>query len=160
MHDPSSPPPDGMFRWVLQHLRPHRFELAVLSVLSLAEVIFRAANPWALKSLVDYAVIGAPMPDDVAALLSRFGITSRGGLLLTFVVASAAIQLAHHFVLMHHGRVQARAAQQLVLRLRQHLFTHVQSLALAHHTRMPTGATVYHLESDAACLEHLIFRGL
>src|SRR5690606_39259323 len=34
------------------------------------------------------------------------------------------------------------------------------SLALAHHTRTPTGATVYHLESDAACLEHLIFRGL
>lgn len=149
-----------MLRWVLGHLHPHRFELAILALLSLAEVVFRAANPWALKSLIDYAVIGADMPDGLAAPLSRFGVTSRDGLLLTFVASSAAIQLAHHFVLMHHGRVQARAAQQLVLRLRQHLFAHVQSLALAHHTRTPTGATVYHLESDAACLEHLIFRGL
>jgi len=33
-------------------------------------------------------------------------------------------------------------------------------LALVHQTRTPTGQTVYHLEADAGCIEHLIFRGV
>jgi hypothetical protein len=32
--------------------------------------------------------------------------------------------------------------------------------ALVHQTRTPTGQTVYHLEADAGCIEHLIFRGV
>ena len=146
--------------WALRYLRPHRLAIVVLACLALAEVIFRALNPWALKSLVDYAIIGTPMPADLADLVRRLGASDRSGLLVIFVAASGIIQVAHHFVLMHHGRVQSHTAQHLVHGLRQHLFAHVQALAFAHHTRTPTGATVYHLESDAACLEHLIFRGV
>ncbi len=146
--------------WALQYLRPHRLAIVVLACLSLAEVIFRALNPWALKSLVDYAIIGTPMPADLADLVFRLGARDRFGLMVIFVASSGVIQISHHFVLMHHGRTQSHTAQHLVHGLRRHLFAHVQALAFAHHTRTPTGATVYHLESDAACLEHLIFRGV
>ena len=84
----------------------------------------------------------------------------RVALLVIFVVAGGLVQAGHLGVLLAHGRVQAGTAQSILQRLRQQLFHHVQSLALSHHTRTPTGATVYHLESDTGCLEHLIFRAL
>ncbi len=146
--------------WAVGFLRPHVRAIGALAGLSLAEVLLRALQPWTLKAVVDYALVGAAVPGWLARVLGPNWTDSRGTLLVTFVVAGALVQAGHLGVLLAHGRVQARTAQTIVQRLRQQLFHHVQSLALSHHTRTPTGATVYHIESDTACLEHLIFRAL
>jgi ABC-type multidrug transport system fused ATPase/permease subunit len=146
--------------WTIGSLRPHTRAIATLAGLSLAEVLLRALQPWTLKAVVDYALIGIPVPDRLARLLAPTTGTDRVALLVTFVIGGALVQAGHLGVLLAHGRVQARTAQAIVQRLRQQLFHHVQSLALSHHTRTPTGATVYHIESDTGCLEHLIFRAL
>jgi ATP-binding cassette, subfamily B, bacterial len=146
--------------WALGYLRPHRPAIVLLAGLSLAEVVLRALNPWALKSLVDYALVGAPLPASLVRLIRPVAGTDPASLLLVFVLGGGTIQLLHQYVLMRHTRVQSRTAQLLVHGLRAHLFAHVQTLALVHHTRTPTGETVYHLEADAGCIEHLIFKGV
>jgi ATP-binding cassette subfamily B protein len=154
---PLSTQTSGSLSWALGFIRRHIQSVTALALLSLAEVLLRALQPWTLKAVVDYALVGLPLP---AALGRWLGEADRGWLLATFVAAGAAVQAGHLGVLLAHGRVQARTAQTMVQQLRQQLFQHVQSLALSHHTRTPTGATVYHLESDTGCLEHLIFRAI
>ena len=146
--------------WAVGFLRPHGRAIGALGALSLAEVLLRALQPWTLKAVVDYALVGARVPDGLARLIGPAWSRDRVALLVIFVVAGGLVQAGHLGVLLAHGRVQSGTAQSILQRLRQQLFHHVQSLALSHHTRTPTGATVYHLESDTGCLEHLIFRAL
>jgi ABC-type multidrug transport system fused ATPase/permease subunit len=141
-------------------LRPHTPAVATLGALSLAEVLLRALQPWTFKAVVDYALVGAAVPAVIARAVGPGVAGDRLRLLWLFVALGAIVQAAHLAVLLAHGRVQARTAQVIVQQLRQQLFSHVQALALSHHTRTPTGATVYHLESDTACLEHLLFRAV
>ena len=152
--------PSALALWALGFLRPYRRALSGLASLSLAEVLLRAAQPWALKAVVDYALIGVAVPAWMARLLGPEMSGNRVELLVLFVMLGGLVQVGHHEVLLLHGRIQAETAMRVVHRLRQQLFGHVQCLALAHHTRTPTGQTVYHLEADAACLEQLLFKGL
>ena len=146
--------------WAVGFLRPHGRAIGALGGLSLAEVLLRALQPWTLKAVVDYALVGVRVPDWLAHVVGPAWSSNRVALLVVFVAAGALVQAGHLGVLLAHGRVQSRTAQAILQRLRQQLFHHVQSLALSHHTRTPTGATVYHIESDTGCLEHLIFRAL
>ena len=136
--------------WAVGVLRPHSRAIGALGALSLAEVLLRALQPWTLKAVVDYALVGGRMPDGLARLIGPAWSRDRVALLVMFVVAGGLVQAGRLGVLLAHARVQARTAQSILQRLRQQLFHHVQSLALSHHTRTPTGATIYHLESEPA----------
>ena len=61
--------PSALALWALGFLRPYRRALSGLAGLSLAEVLLRAAQPWALKAVVDYALIGVAVPAWMARLL-------------------------------------------------------------------------------------------
>ena len=58
------------------------------------------------------------------------------------------------------SRAPVEANFWMVYTLRERLFSHLQSLSLAHHDRTPRGDTVYRLEADAKCVEQLLLRGL
>src|SRR4051812_25215689 len=60
--------------------------------------------------------------------------------LLVAVAAGLVLQVAHQGVLMAHTRLYARTGYLLTLDLRGRLFTHLQSLSLRHHSRMPVGS--------------------
>jgi ABC-type multidrug transport system fused ATPase/permease subunit len=61
---------------------------------------------------------------------------------------------------MFHSRISAGTGRRMVRDLREKLFGHLQALTLAQHARTPMGDALYRLESDASCLEHLVFRGI
>src|SRR5262245_36037342 len=48
----------------------------------------------------------------------------------------------------------------MVRDLRERLFAHVQAMTLSEHAKRPAADTLYRLESDACCLEHLVLRGV
>ena len=134
----------------------------MLVALAIAEIALRALSPWALAATVDHALGTTPMPAWLDGAVGAFGIGAgeRDRLLVGFVVAGIAVQLAHHVVMMLHGRSSVVAAQGMVRDLRAELFAHLQGLTLTAHARTPTGDAVHRLESDARCVDQIVFRGV
>src|SRR5919198_5968684 len=147
-----------MLRWALGHLKAYRARTALLASLSLAEVILRVLLPWPMKAIIDQALGSYPPSRWVLHLPGVSG--SRVSLLVAIALIGIAIQFAHQAVLMIHTQQFTITGHMLTRDLRQLLFSHLQGLALRHHSRMPVGESVYRLEADAACLEHLLLRGV
>ena len=157
---------DSILGWIVRYLRPYRGRVAVLGVLSVSEVLLRVLSPWPMKAVIDHVVGPAPPPPWLAAALAPFGYAfafvdgPRERLLVSVVAGGLVVQVAHQAVLMFHTRLTAATGHRMVRDLRERLFAHIQALTLAHHARTPTGDSLYRLESDACCLEHIVLRGL
>jgi ATP-binding cassette subfamily B protein len=129
---------------MLDCLRPYSRPLGILAALSTAEIGLRVLIPWPMKGLID-RLIG-----------NRVSVP----FILETVAASLALQLTHQLVLLAHTRRQTRVGQQLVYDTQTRIFAQLQYLSLQHHEGVPTSDSVYRVNSDAACLEHLMLRGL
>jgi ATP-binding cassette, subfamily B, bacterial len=140
-------------------MRPYTGRLGALGALSLAEVGLRALTPWPLKAVVDHVAGGRALPPWLAALVLPVRGSPRVRVLVTIAALGLVIQLAHQIVLMLHTRLHVRIGQSMVFGLRAQLFAHLQRLSLAEHDRRPKGDTVYRLEADATCIEHLLLKG-
>jgi ATP-binding cassette subfamily B protein len=144
---PSAGRRETTFRWTLSFFRPYRGRITGLAALSIAEIGMRAASPWPFKALIDL-------------LVAHTGVEHVTAQLLAVVSLGAALQLGHQLVMMAHTRLQARLAQDVVFTLRSRLFEHLQYLSLAHHAKASTADSVYRLDTDANCLDHLLLRAL
>jgi ATP-binding cassette subfamily B protein len=129
---------------MLDCLKPYSRPLGILAALSLAEVALRVLIPWPMKALVDRLV----------------GNRVSVNFILETVAASLALQLSHQLVLLAHTRRQTRVSQRLVYETQSRIFAQLQYLSLQHHERLPTSDSVYRVNSDAACLENLMLRGV
>ena len=160
MHDPLSH--RSLIRWIARLLGPYQRPLAILTALSAAEVALRVASPWALKTVIDHVFGSAPAPSWLQQLAAPVGqrlvIDRRASLLFTIVGLGLVVHIGHQLVLMLHTRVFTSLGQRFTRDLREQLFTHLQCLALAHHTRTPAGDAVYRLNTDASCLEQIVLR--
>jgi ABC-type multidrug transport system fused ATPase/permease subunit len=156
---------DSILRWIFRYLRPYRGRVGTLALLSIAEVLLRVLSPWPIKAVIDHVVGPAPPPAWLAGALAPFErafsfvSAPRERLLVSVVVAGLLVQVAHQAVMMFHSRLSAATGHRMVRDLRERLFAHIQALTLAHHSRTPTGDSLYRLESDACCLEHIVLRG-
>ena len=147
-----------MWRWALGYLRRYEGRLVILAVLSLAEVGLRALLPWPMKAIVDQA-LGSQVPSAWLLHLPGVHAGDRASLLIGIAVSGILLQFVHQGVLLAHTRLFTVTGNALTRDLRQRLFTHLQGLALVHHSRIPVGDAVYRLEADAAGLEQLLLRG-
>src|SRR4051812_41350436 len=157
---------ESILVWVYRYLRPYRGRLAILGVLSVVEVSLRVLSPWPMQAIIDHALGSRPLPPAAGALLASFGISradavgARERMLMAIVAGGLVIQLAHQAVMMFHSRLTGAVGHRMVRQLREHVFAHLQALSLAQHASMPSGDSIYRLEADACCLEHLVMRGL
>ena len=157
---------DSILRWISRYLHPYRGRIGALTALAGAEVALRVISPWPMKAVVDHVVGAAPAPEWLMSVLRpcelAFGFidSPRERLLASIVVAGLLIQVAHQAVLMFHSRLTVATGHRMVRDLRERLFAHLQALTLSHHAKTPTGDSLYRLESDACCLEHIVLRGL
>jgi ABC-type multidrug transport system fused ATPase/permease subunit len=156
---------DPIRLWIWHYLRPYRGRIAGLALLSCAEVGLRVLSPWPLKLVIDHVIGTQPMHpaarralDPLAGLFAGWGARER--MLWSIVVAGALVQVAHQVVMMFHSRVQAGTGHRMVRDLRERLFAHVQALTVSQHARSPMGESLYRLEADACCLEHIVLRGV
>jgi ATP-binding cassette, subfamily B, bacterial len=141
-------------------MRPHTGGVAALAALSLTEVGLRALSPWPLKAVIDSVVGHDALPVWLQPWLLPVSADPRVQALAAILMFGLVTQLAHQAVLMLHTRLHVRIGQAMVYALRARLFSHLQSLSLAHHDRTPRGDTVYRLEADAKCVEQLLLKGL
>jgi ATP-binding cassette, subfamily B, bacterial len=144
--------------WAFRDARNYRPQLALLAVLSCAEVALRVLLPWPMKAVVDNALGNGTMPTWLAWMPRSGGSAER--LLLELVVAGFLVQVGHQAVLMLHTRLYSRTGHEITRDLRERLFAHIQGLSLRHHSKTPVGESVYRLESDTICLEKMLLGGV
>jgi ATP-binding cassette, subfamily B, bacterial len=159
-HARSHPAHTSTLRWTLRLMRPYARQVTALGALSFAEVGLRALSPWPLKAVIDFVVGHDPLPVWLRPLLLPVSADTQVRALAAILLFGLLTQLAHQAVLMVHTRLHTRIGQGMVYALRATVFSHLQSLSLAHHDRTPRGDTVYRLEADATCIEQLLLKGL
>jgi ATP-binding cassette, subfamily B, bacterial len=156
----------SILHWIWLYLRPYRRPVTALALLSIAEVGLRVLAPWPMKAVIDHVLGTTPVPHWLATTLEPFSYLvraldgERDRLLLAIVLAGLVVQLAHQAVMMFHSRLCAATGHRIVCDLRERLFAHLQALQLSSRASLPNGEAIYRVETDAACLEHLVLRGL
>jgi len=149
----------SLTRWLVPYMRAYRLRLALLAVVSLAEVGLGALQPWTLKLVVDNVLSGKPMPGWLATLTSPFG-THTAVLLGAILLGGLILQMTNEAVSMFHTQVMVETGQRMVFDLRAQLFAHLQALDMRHHTSVSAGDAVYRIDADAYCIDNLVMKGL
>src|SRR4051812_46773143 len=150
----------SLLRWIASCMRPYRWRLALLAVLSLAEIGLGTLTPWTLKLVVDNVLTRHPLPDWAAGATAALGATRPGALLAVILAAGLALQIINQFVSMYHTQVQVDTGQRMVYDLRARLFAHLQAMNMRHHTAVSAGDAVYRIEADAYCIDNLVMTGM
>jgi ATP-binding cassette subfamily B protein len=122
--------------------RPVWPHLALIFVLSLAEVPIALLLPLPIKLVVDDLVGARPFPLIVAA-----------GLLV-------AVGLLQHLQGFASWMLQSYTGERLVLRSRARLFEHAQRLSLAYHDRVGTADSFYRIHEDAVPAHYVAVSGI
>ena len=149
----------SLLRWTLSFLQPYRGRTAFVAALLLVEVALGALEPWLLKGVIDYVLVGRPIPDPFAGWLQAVRIADPIVLLVTLVVAGVVLQLAHQILSAYSTQLQVDTGQRMVYGLRYRLMQHLQTLGLTHHIRTNTGDSVYRVDVDAYAIENLLIGG-
>jgi ATP-binding cassette subfamily B protein/subfamily B ATP-binding cassette protein MsbA len=149
----------SLARWLVPYMRAYRWRLALLAVVSLAEVGLGALQPWTLKLVVDNVLSGKPMPGWLATITGPFG-THMAALLGAILLGGLILQMTNEAVSMFHTQVMVDTGQRMVYDLRARLFAHLQALDMRHHTSVSAGDAVYRIDADAYCIDNLVMKGL
>jgi len=150
----------SLVRWVASYMRPYRWRLALLAVVSLAEVGLGALTPWTLKLVVDNVLTAQPLPRWIAAVTTPLGGSHVAALLGLILVAGLLLQVISEFVSMFHTQIQVDTGQRMVYDLRARVFAHLQAMDMRHHTAVSAGDAVYRIDADAYCIDNLVMTGL
>jgi ABC-type multidrug transport system fused ATPase/permease subunit len=149
----------SLVSWTLSFMRPYRGRMMLVAVLLLLEVALGALEPWLLKVVIDYVLVGRPMPAPFAAWLQAIHEGDPLVLLVTLVVAGVVLQIAHQIISAYSTQIQVDTGQRMVYNMRYRLIQHLQTLGLHHHVKTNTGDAVYRVDVDAYSIENLLIGG-
>ena len=119
----------------------------------------RLAEPWPLKFVFDNVLATRPFHSGIGWLDRHLA----GDRTLILVAASAAILVLALLrgVFYYYQRVlTSKVGQEVVTRIRQRLFAHVQRLPLSFHARSSTGDLLTRLTGDVVMLRELLVASL
>jgi ABC-type multidrug transport system fused ATPase/permease subunit len=150
----------SLARWIASYMRPYRWRLALLTLVSVVEVAVGALAPWPLKVVVDNVLSRRPMPAGILHLSTLGNHVSPATLLGIVLLAGLVLQILDQWVSMLHTQIQVETGQRMVFDLRARLFAHLQSLDMRHHNTVSAGDAVYRLDADAYCIDNLVMSGL
>ncbi|MBG6085333.1 ABC transporter ATP-binding protein [Zhihengliuella flava] len=145
-----SAPARGALRRTLGILRPHvggqRMLMSGGVTALLLEVAFRVAEPWPVKFVVDAvtASLGAQVEGAAAASIQLL-IACGAAVILIVTLRAVSNYLA--------TVAFALAGSRVATKLRQHVFTHVQSLPRSYHFNSRSGDLVQRLVGDVGKLQ-------
>jgi len=125
----------------------------------LLEVALGALQPWLLKIVIDYVLVGRPMPEPFAAWLQTIHEGDPLVLLVTLVVTGVVLQIVHQVISAYSTQIQVDTGQRMVYSMRYRLVQHLQTLGLHHHVKTNTGDAVYRVDVDAYSIENLLIGG-
>ena len=143
------------FAWkFLPYLRPYRwrFAWALLQVFLIAG--FDLLKPWPLQLVVD-DVLGGKTPG--APWLATL---STGALLTAACIALVVVNLGSGLLALVHNYTTIGVGQRMVNDLRGALYSRLQRLSLAFHSRQKVGDLMYRITADSFAVQTMIMNGL
>ncbi len=144
---------------IVEFARPYWLKIAGTFVLSLAVVPLTLLTPFPLKVVVDSVIGSKSLPPLLDASLRWIG----GG---PYVVLTAMALLLVAITLLLYAQGMAvwlastYLGERLVLDFRAALFRHAQRLSLSYHDRTGTTDSVFRIQYDAECFQHVLIDGL
>jgi ATP-binding cassette subfamily B protein/subfamily B ATP-binding cassette protein MsbA len=139
---------------LLPYLRPYRlrFGWALAQVFLIAG--FDLLKPWPLQIVIDDVLGGK------AASLPMLRDLSGGTLLLVACGGLVVINVGAGLLEYWHNRNTIAVGQRMVNDLRGALYSHLQRLSLAFHSRQKVGDLMYRITADAFAVQTMIMNGL
>ncbi|HXV83911.1 MAG TPA: ABC transporter ATP-binding protein [Candidatus Binatia bacterium] len=138
-----------MTRIVRSYLRPYLLAF----IFALAQVVFISAlellKPWPLKVVIDYVLIGTPVPWEFAQSWSSQHILWLAclGFVLVYLLLGG-LRIFNDYTTIKIG-------QKMVNDLRRDLYSQIQRLSLSFHHRRQVGDLLYRLTTDTYGIQTL-----
>jgi ATP-binding cassette subfamily B protein/subfamily B ATP-binding cassette protein MsbA len=143
-----------LFLKLLPYLRPHRwrFGLALAQVFLIAG--FELLKPWPLQVVIDHVLGGKPLDLSVAASWSA------GTLLVAACLGIVAVHFGGGVLTLWHNWTTIGVGQRMVNDVRGALYSHLQRLSLAFHSRQKVGDLMYRVTADSFAVQTMLMNGL
>ncbi|MCE7939206.1 MAG: ABC transporter ATP-binding protein, partial [Chloroflexi bacterium CFX6] len=138
-----------LIRWMLAYARPQARALAGCVALLLVLAGLQLAQPWVIKQAID-AVIRPAEGTAMAAGASRIAAP-----LWPYVAAYAGLATAAAGVMYLQTYWLRMTGQRIIMRVREDVFAHLQTLSLSFFDRNPTGRTVTRVTNDVEALNEM-----
>src|SRR5207302_2536257 len=146
--------PVACLAWKLvPYLRPYRlrFAWALIQVFLIAG--FELMKPWPLQIVIDHVLAGKPLGDP-------FGAVSASTVLAGACFGIVLVQLGAGGLTLLHNWTTIGVGQRMVNDLRGALYSHLQRLSLAFHSRQKVGDLMYRVTADSFAVQTMIMNGL
>jgi ATP-binding cassette subfamily B protein len=144
-----------VFGRIVAFARPYWLKVGGTFLLSMAAVPLTLLTPLPLKIAVDSVIGSKPLPGFLNFL---------SGNAYVILAAVALLLVLITFLLYAQGMAVWLAStylgERLVLDFRAALFRHAQRLSLAYHDRTGTTDSVFRIQYDAECLQHVLIDGI
>ena len=145
----------GAFAWkFLPYLRPYRgrFAWALFQVFLIAG--FDLLKPWPLQLVIDHVLGAKPINSRWLAELSP------GALLIVACLGLVVVNVGAGLLALLHNYTTIGVGQRMVNDLRGALYSHLQRLSLAFHSRQKVGDLMYRITADSFAVQTMIMNGL
>lgn len=144
----------GLALKLLPYLRPYRmrFLWALIQVFLIAG--FDLLKPWPLQLVIDDVLGGK------SSTLPLLAGLSGAALLIVACVGLVAVNLGGGLLQYLHNNTTIAVGQRMVNDLRGALYSHLQRLSLAYHSRQKVGDLMYRITADAFAVQTMIMNGL
>lgn len=143
-----------MRREILRYLWPYRipFAMALFQVILISA--FEILKPWPLKVIIDNVLSGKPLEWSIAATFDNETILvlSCIGLVLIYLLLGGLSILNNYTTI--------RIGQRMVNDFRSDLYSHLQRLSLAFHSRSRVGDLLYRITSDTYSIQAITMNGV
>lgn len=139
---------------VLPYLWPYRyaflFALAQVFIMSGCELL----KPWPLKIIIDSVLGDSPAPWQLHTLFPKqtLLLLACGGLIAIYLILGGVTLLNNYTTI--------RIGQRMVNDLRRDLYSHLQRLSLAFHSRRKVGDLMYRVTADTYAIQSLTMNGV
>jgi ATP-binding cassette subfamily B protein/subfamily B ATP-binding cassette protein MsbA len=118
--------------------------------MAVAAAALGALQPWPLKLLIDYGLLGDALPGPLAVLFEMMGITAgRAQIVIVATVAVIVLFAASAALESAVTLVWFAAGQRLVCRMASRMFMQLQKLSLLFHAKRTVGDALSRLTGDA-----------
>lgn len=148
-----------VFARIVRFAQPYWPQVAGTFLLSLAAAPLTLLTPLPIKIAVDSVIGSKPLPPLLAAALHPIG-DSRYVVLAAVATLLVLITLLLYAQGMAVWLASTYLGERLVLDFRAALFRHAQRLSLRYHDRTGTTDSVFRIQYDAECLQHVLIDGV
>lgn len=143
-----------MRREILRYLRPYRvpFTIALFQVFLISA--FEILKPWPLKVVIDNVLTGQPV---TWAFLASF---DKEMILFLSCFCLVVIYLLLDGLTILNNYTTIRIGQRMVNDFRSDLYSHLQRLSLAFHSRRQVGDLLYRVTADTYSIQAITMNGV